>query len=117
MVGIHCDSPTGSILRMENRRNMSQISKESIEKLQDLSTSIDVKLTFWFDDDHFETEEEVLELIHYCETGELDVFTDQCIDEITNMIHTEFFDPPHQSAMGQMDRPMGIVLDTNVTYG
>ena len=43
---------------------MSQISKESMEKLQDLASSINVKLTFWFDDDHFETEEEVLELIN-----------------------------------------------------
>jgi transcriptional regulator with XRE-family HTH domain len=117
MVGIRCTSSSGGILGMEDRRNMSQISKESVEKLQDLASSIDVKLTFWFDDDYFETEEEVLELIHYCETGEFDDFTDQCIDELLSMIHTEFFDPPYQSRMGQLDRPMGIVLDTNVTYG
>ena len=96
---------------------MSQISKESMEKLQDLASSINVKLTFWFDDDHFETEEEVLELISYCELGEFDDFTDLCIDEILETVHTEFFDPPHQSAMGQLDRPLGIMLDTSVSYG
>jgi Fe-S-cluster formation regulator IscX/YfhJ len=96
---------------------MSQISKESMEKLQDLASSISVKLTFWFDDDHFETEEEVLELISYCELGEFDDFTDCCIDEILDTIHTEFFDPPRQSPMGQLDRPMGIMLDTSVSYG
>ena len=95
---------------------MSQISKESMEKLQDLASSISVKLTFWFDDDHFETEEEVLELISYCELGEFDDFTDLCIDEILDTVHTEFFDPPRQSAMGQLDRPLGIMLDTSVTY-
>jgi hypothetical protein len=117
MVGI-CFTPlSGGIPRMENRRNMSQISKENIEKLQDLISRIDVKLTFWFDEDHFETDEEVLEVINYCETGEFDSFTDQCIDELLSMMHTEFFDPPHQSRIGQLDRPMGIVLDTNVTYG
>tara|TARA_Y100001949_G_scaffold79326_1_gene67110 strand:+ start:458 stop:748 length:291 start_codon:yes stop_codon:yes gene_type:complete len=96
---------------------MSQISKESMEKLQDLASSISVKLTFWFDDDHFETEEEVLELINYCELGEFDDFTDRCIDEILDTIHKEFFDPPYQSLMGQIDRPMGVMLDTSVSYG
>jgi len=96
---------------------MSQISKESMEKLQDLASSISVKLTFWFDEDHFETEEEVLELINYCELGEFDDFTDRCIDEILDTIHTEFFDPPYQSPMGQIERPMGVVLDTSVSYG
>jgi hemerythrin len=95
---------------------MSQISKESMEKLQDLASSMSIKFTFWFDDDHFETEEEVLELINYCELGEFDDFTDLCIDEMLNTIHTEFFDPPYQSPMGQLDRPMGIMLDTSVSY-
>ena len=95
---------------------MSQISKESLEKLHDLASSITVKLTFWFDEDHFETEEEILEAINYCEAGEFDTFTDQCIDNILGTIHTEFFDPPYQSSMGQLDRPMGVELDTNVSY-
>jgi len=95
---------------------MSQISKENMEKLQDLASSINVKLTFWFDDDHFETEEEVLELINYCELGEFDDFTDHCVDEIIETIHTEFFDPPQHSPMGQLNRPLGIMLDTSVTY-
>jgi hypothetical protein len=116
MVGIRFASSSGSIHRMENRRNMSQISKESLEKLHDLASSINIKLTFWFDEDHFETEEEILEAITYCEAGEFDTFTDQCIDNILGTIHTEFFDPPYQSSMGQLDRPMGVELDTNVSY-
>ena len=116
MVGFRLPTSNSRICRMEDWRTMSQISKESLDKLQDLASSISIKFTFWFDEDHFETEEEVLELINYCELGEFDDFTDHTVDEILNIIHTEFFDPPYQSPMGQLDRPMGIVLDTNVTY-
>ena len=95
---------------------MSHLSKGSMEKLQELSSEITIKFNFKFEDDMFETEEEVEEVIQYCESGEFDDFTDRCIDEILNLVHTEFFDPPWASPMGQIDRPMGVILDTNIFY-
>ena len=62
MVGFRLPTSNSRICRMEDWRTMSQISKESLDKLQDLASSISIKFTFWFDEDHFETEEEVLEL-------------------------------------------------------
>ena len=95
---------------------MSEISREDFERLSDCSSSINLKLSFWFDDDHFETGEEVQEIVNFCESGEMNEFTAACVDEFLILIHEHFFNPPYQSPLGHIDRPMGITMDSHVTY-
>ena len=116
MVGFRLPASHSSIRRMENRGTMTSPSASSVERLSECMTAISLKLSFWFDQDYFETDEEIEEVIHYCESGEMDEFTDACIDEFLSMIHEHFFDPPFQSPLGNIDRPMGIILDSHITY-
>jgi|TARA_B110001454_G_C12442180_1_gene318333 hypothetical protein len=95
---------------------MSEISQHNLERLDDCLSAINLKLSFWFDQDHFETDDEIEEIIHYVESGELGEYTDACIDEFLTMMHEHFSNPPHGSPLGSLEQPMGIVLDTNVTY-
>jgi hypothetical protein len=95
---------------------MSDIARENLERLNDCASSISIKLSFWFDDDYFENDEEVQEIVNYCESGEMDEFTDAVVDEFLVLIHQHFFDPPYQSPMGSINRPMGITLDSHISY-
>ncbi len=95
---------------------MSDITREGLDRLHDCATSISMKLSFWFDEDHFESDEEIQEIINFCESGEMDEFTDACIDEFLNMMHEHFFDPPYQSPLGSIDRPLGVTLDSHISY-
>jgi len=116
MVGIRRPTTHSRIRRLETGGTMTSPSAANIERLAECLTAINLKLSFWFDQDHFETDEEVEEVIHYCESGEMDEFTDTCVDEFLSMIHEHFFDPPYQSPLGHVDRPMGVTLDSNITY-
>ena len=116
MVGFLCTTTSRSIHRMENRRNMNNIEHHNLERLIDCTTSINIKITFSFDQDYFEDNEEILEIIEYCESGDMGEFTDACLDEFLATIHQEFNDPPSGHSLGSINRPLGITLDTNITY-
>jgi hypothetical protein len=116
MVGFRRTTTHNCIPWLENRRNMSEISQHNLERLSDCGMSINLKLSFWFDQDYFETDDEAEETIHYTESGELGEFTDACVDEFLTLIHEHFSNPPYSSPLGSIEQPMGIILDTNVTY-
>ncbi|HCC81116.1 MAG TPA: hypothetical protein DEQ25_07400 [Methylophaga sp.] len=95
---------------------MTPITRETAESLEESISSINIHLTFSFDTTYFHTEEEAEEIIHYYEEGEFADFTDTCIDELIELIHTEFFNPSHQSPFNPIDKPTGIHLDTGISY-
>jgi|TARA_R110000824_G_scaffold205924_1_gene390865 hypothetical protein len=95
---------------------MTSITRETLDRLEECAAAINLHLTFWFDTECFHTEEEALEILQYCEAGEFADFTDTCVDELIGLIHTEFFDPPHQSPLATIDKPVGINLDTGISY-
>ena len=95
---------------------MTEPTRDNIERLDECLLNVNVKFSFWFDSSSFETNEEIENILHYCESGELEDLSDSYLDEFISMIHQEFFDPPHGSPLGMIDQPQGIQMDTEVRY-
>tara|TARA_B100000902_G_C27231401_1_gene875008 strand:- start:756 stop:1058 length:303 start_codon:yes stop_codon:yes gene_type:complete len=96
---------------------MSDICPESMEKLVFAGESITIKLDFWFDSDHFDDQEEVDEAISFCQTGEFAFWVQEAADALVASAMHEFTSTYSDSPVANLEKPLGITMSADITYG